>query len=103
MTSEPIRILLVNDQVVLRTGLRMLIESWPELKVVGEAGTIADAVKISKREKTDIVLLDLGLGAGGSALDYIPELKSAISEASIIALIGTKDNEARLGAVRLGA
>ena len=59
-----IRVLLVEDQTVLREGIRQLIESEPGMAVAGEAGTVADAVAAAKRVSPDVVLLDLKLPDG---------------------------------------
>ena len=54
--STPIRILLISSLAIIRTGLRKLIDDWPELKVVGEADNCADAV--ASGEQIDIILFD---------------------------------------------
>ena len=69
-----IRILIVNDQLVVREGLRMLIENHPGIKVIGMARTRAEALDLIAREPLDVIILDLELG-GGSALSFIPELR----------------------------
>ncbi len=100
---KPIRLFLIDDHVVVRAGLRMLIESRDGLTVVGEAGNRANAVAVVAREKPDIILLDLDMGAGGSALDFLTELQSVVPDARILILTGVRDIEAHEGAVRLGA
>ena len=75
VTKEPIRVLLVQDQAVVRAGLRMLIDSWPGLKVVGEAGEIGPALAIAARERPDIVVLDADHGKEG-LLDIVSKLAS---------------------------
>jgi two-component system, NarL family, nitrate/nitrite response regulator NarL len=101
--SDPIRILLIDDHVVVRAGLRMLIESWPGMQMIGEAGDSAGALTITAREKPDIILLDLDLGQGNSGLDILPELLSSVGQGRIIILTGVRDSEVHHHAVRLGA
>src|SRR5690606_29764686 len=66
MTSEPIRILLVDDHAVLRAGLRSLLEAEVGLEVVGEAATGEDGIAMAERLKPDVVVMDLSMpGIGG--------------------------------------
>ena len=60
--SQPIRVVIVDDHAVVRTGLRMLIESRPGIIVVGEAGNGAEALAVVARTQPDIIVLDLDLG-----------------------------------------
>jgi DNA-binding NarL/FixJ family response regulator len=54
-----IRILLVDDQPLLRTGFRMILSAEPDFTVVGEAGEGASAVETARRLKPDVVLMDI--------------------------------------------
>ena len=56
-----IRILLADDQAMVRSGLRMILESEPDLSVVAEADNGQEAVRLSRREKPDVVLMDVGM------------------------------------------
>jgi DNA-binding NarL/FixJ family response regulator len=56
---EPIRIVLVDDQELVRTGLRMILESEPGLRVLGEAADGSDAVALVARTRPDVVLMDV--------------------------------------------
>ena len=57
--SEPIRVVLVDDQQMVRAGFRMVIDSQPDLTVVGEAGDGAAAVELLTRTGADVVLMDV--------------------------------------------
>lgn len=57
--SEPIRVVLVDDQQMVRAGFRMVIDSQPDLTVVGEAGDGATAVDLLRRTPADVVLMDV--------------------------------------------
>ena len=75
-----IRVLLVDDEALVRVGIRMIIESGPELEVVGEAADGADAVDAVRRHRPDVVLMDVrmprldGVAATAAvrALDHPP-------------------------------
>jgi two-component system response regulator NreC len=67
------RIVLVDDHAVVRGGIRRLLEEIDEFEVVGEAGTVDDALTTCRRERPDAVVMDLGLG-DRSGLEILPEL-----------------------------
>lgn len=59
MSAEPIRVLLVDDQVLFRAGIRMLVDSQPDLTVVGEAADGREAVAAVGSTRPDVVLMDI--------------------------------------------
>jgi DNA-binding NarL/FixJ family response regulator len=59
-----IRILLVDDHPIVRTGLRALFENYGDIQVVGEVSTGEEAVEFAKDQQIDVVLCDLRLGSG---------------------------------------
>jgi len=101
-STNPIRVLLIDDHVVMRVGLRMLIENQPGLKVVGEATDRSSAIESAAHAQPDIILLDLDLG-DESGLDMLAELRAASKEARVIVLTGIRDPVEHRQAVRLGA
>ncbi|SEI74773.1 two component transcriptional regulator, LuxR family [Arthrobacter sp. yr096] len=54
-----IRILLADDQTLIRAGFRALLDAEPDMEVVGEAGTGRDAVRCATRDKPDVILMDI--------------------------------------------
>ena len=100
--ANPIRVLLIDDHVVMRMGLRMLIENQPGLRVVGEATDRATAIQSATREQPDIILLDLDLG-DESGLDILPELRAVAQAARVVVLTGIRESAEHQRAVQLGA
>jgi two-component system, NarL family, nitrate/nitrite response regulator NarL len=100
--EQPIRILLIDDHVIVRAGLRMLIDNHKGMVVAGEAGTRIDALAIAAREQPDVILLDLDMGAE-NGLDFLRELVAAATRARVIILTGVRDPEIHRRAVHVGA
>ncbi|MFD0415690.1 response regulator [Streptomyces sp. NPDC127108] len=63
-TSEPVRLLVCDDHVVVRAGLLALLASASGIEVIGEAGTGEEAVALAAKLAPDVVLMDLQLGPG---------------------------------------
>ena len=55
----PIRVLVADDQALLRASFRILLDSEPDLVTVGEAGTGSQAVTLARQEKPDVILMDI--------------------------------------------
>jgi len=100
--NRPIRLLLIDDQEVVRTGLRMLLESWNRLEVVAEANDPNQALATDASLKPDIVLADLDRGLRNNILDQIPDLIS-FSGGRVILLTAVTDSSMHSRAMALGA
>ena len=100
--SGAIRIELVDDHALVRSGLRLLIERHEGFTVVAEAGTAAEAVAAAGREHPDVILLDLDLGRD-NGLDCLSRLRETAPNARILVLTGLPAPEAHQQAGRLGA
>jgi DNA-binding NarL/FixJ family response regulator len=98
--AEAIRVLIIDDHLLVRNGLRILLESQDGITVVGEASNAAEAMATISSERPDIILLDLDVA---NDLDWLPELYKITPEARVIVLAGTRDSETHCRAVRLGA
>ena len=68
------RLLLVDDEAIVRFGLRQLFATDPELAVVGEAATARDALALADRCPPDLVVLDVELGRDGAGIDLARRL-----------------------------
>jgi DNA-binding NarL/FixJ family response regulator len=100
--SKPIRIMIIDDHAVIRTGLRMLIEQDQTMSVVGMAGTRAEAIELIEKDQPDIILLDLVLGEE-DGLEFLPELWKLSPTSRILILTGVQTAESHRLAIRRGA
>jgi DNA-binding NarL/FixJ family response regulator len=98
----PIRLLLVDDHVVVRTGLRMLLEGVEDMEIVGEAGTGLKAVELVHKLEPDVVLMDIGL-PDLSGIDAARRIKEAHPETSVVALTIHEDEEYFFNMLEAGA
>ncbi|MGH9853429.1 MAG: response regulator transcription factor [Blastocatellia bacterium] len=97
-----IRILLIDDQAIVREGLRMLLESHPGIVVVGEASDCQQAVALVKQSQPDVILLDLDLGNAGGH-DCLEELANLSPESRVLVLTGLYDLDLHQAAISRGA
>lgn len=97
-----IRIVLVDDQTLVRQGIRSLLQLAGDITIVGEAGDGDEALSVIAREKPDVVLLDVRMPKK-NGLDVLRELKATTTVPPIILLTTFDDDEALLAAVRSGA
>ncbi len=99
---KKIRIVIVDDQLVVREGLRMLLDHHPGIKVVAMASSRQEALEIIAREPADLIILDLELG-GVSSLSFIPQLREAARTARLLVLTASRDTNTHQKAAQLGA
>jgi len=97
-----IRIVLVDDQTLVRQGIRSLLQLAGDITIVGEAGDGDEALSVIAREKPDVVLLDVRMPKK-NGLDVLRELKTTNAAPPIILLTTFDDDEALLAAVKAGA
>jgi len=87
-----IRLLLVDDHKVVRSGLRMLLEGELDVEIVGEAGTAHAALDLVKDLQPDVVLMDIGL-PDLSGIDATREIKKLYPQTAVVALTIHEDEE----------
>lgn len=102
MTVRPINMLIVDDHVVIRTGLRMLIEQDQRMRVVAQAGNKTEAIERAMSERPDVIILDLVLG-DEDGLSFLPELCQASPNSRVLVLTGVQNPDAHRRAIRRGA
>ncbi len=87
-----IRLLLVDDHAVVRSGLRMLLATEEDVEIIGEAGTAAEALALATELRPDVILMDIGL-PDKSGIHATEDIKAKLPEIAIIALTIHEDEE----------
>ena len=100
--TTAMRLVLVDDHVIVREGLRHVLEEAPEFEIVGEGGTAAEAIALASALRPDVLVLDISM-PGGSGLNAVPEILERVPQTRILMLSVHDDAEYILEAVRLGA
>ena len=98
----PIRILLVDDHALVREGLGSLIAAQPDMLVVGQAGSLREAVPLAERLRPDLVLMDFTLPDGTGA-DAARAILAALPGTKIVFLTVHDDDERLFAAITAGA
>lgn len=100
--APPIRVLLVDDSELVRTGLRTLLSVEPALRVVGAAANVADGVAAALQLKPDVVLLDIRL-PDGSGIDACRQILRATTDTRVLMVTSVVDDAVVDDAIRAGA
>lgn len=79
------RILIADDHAVLRSGLKMMLNSQEDMEVVGEASSDTETVRLSEQHQPDIILLDITMPEHGG-IRIIPEIKKKSPQSRILVL-----------------
>jgi DNA-binding NarL/FixJ family response regulator len=100
--ADPIRVLLVDDDPLVRVALSMVLGAGPDIEVVGEAADGADGVRAARRLKPDVVLMDIRM-PGLDGLAATERLRADPGGPAIIVLTSFDADEHVLRALRAGA
>jgi two-component system response regulator NreC len=101
-STEPIRLVLADDHAVVRSGLRMLLDSESEFEVVAEASNIEDARRYVRGHHPKVLVLDLNM-PGGSSLEAIPAIREESPDTEIVVLTMQQEPAFAREALRAGA
>ncbi len=102
MAGVALGVFLLDDHEVVRTGLRALLEAAPDIDVVGEAGTVADALARIPATKPNVAILDVRL-PDGSGVEVCREIRSSSPDIACVMLTSYADDEALVASVMAGA
>lgn len=94
--------MLVDDHEVVREGLRALLDRRPGMRVVGEAGSVVQAVAVALREKPDVIVMDVRL-PDGTGVEACREIRAELPATRTIMLTSYADEEAVMASILAGA
>ncbi len=101
-TNEPIRVMLVDDHTVVRSGLSAFLLAYEDLELVGEASGGEEAVQLCDKLNPDVILMDLIMpGMDGAAATRA--IRKKCPKIQVIALTSFKEQELVQGALQAGA
>ncbi|MER5181496.1 response regulator transcription factor [Streptomyces sp. NPDC002896] len=99
-----IRVLLADDQALLRSAFRVLVDSEPDMEVVGEASDGAEAVRLAKEQSADVVLMDIRMpGTDGLAATRLISADPALARVRVVMLTTFEVDEYVVQSLRAGA
>ena len=102
MTEQLIKVLISDDQAIVRKGIRALLATEPSIKVVGEAENGNEAVSQAEKLKPDVILMDLVMPEM-DGVEAIRRIKARQSEASILVLTSFATDDKVFPAIKAGA
>lgn len=97
-----IRVVLTDDQPLVRAALQMVITDTPDIEVVGEAGDGAEAVRLTEELAPDVVVMDLRM-PGMDGIEATRRITQSTGSARVVVLTTFDDDEYVYGALRAGA
>ena len=100
--GRPLTLLLVDDHEVVRQGLAALLGRREEFHVVGEAGTVAEAIAAARRFRPDLVVMDVRL-PDGSGIEACREIRAELPDTRVVMLTSYPDEDAVMSAIIAGA
>jgi DNA-binding NarL/FixJ family response regulator len=100
--AAPIRVLIADDHEVVRIGLAALLEGQPGLTVVAEAASGADAVRLARQHRPDVVVMDIRM-PNGSGIDACRAISAELTDTPVIMLTSHADSDALFAAIDAGA
>jgi two-component system, NarL family, response regulator NreC len=98
-----IKIILVDDHAVVRMGLKVLLNDFPDMEVVGDASEGNEGIELALEKSPDVVLMDLSMPHGKDGLSATSELKKQLPNVAILILTMHDDEEYLFRAIQAGA
>jgi DNA-binding NarL/FixJ family response regulator len=98
----PLRVVLVDDHEVVRNGIKALLQETPDVSVVGEAGTVKEAIERADWARPDVVIMDVRL-PDGSGIEATREIRARLPKTQVLMLTTFSDDEALFASIMAGA
>lgn len=98
-----VRLLIVDDHAVVRSGLKALLGEDPQMEVVGEAANGGDAIREAERLLPDVILMDLSMPNGMDGMSATEEIKNRLPATAVLVLTMHDDEQYLFRAIQVGA
>ena len=99
--ADEIRIVLIDAQTLFRTGLRLIIERQPGIKIVGDTGDLQEGLAIIKSAQPDIILFDTNCDGDGGLI-FVMELEKVSDQSKMVLVTGCRESQFLVQAVQYG-
>lgn len=100
--ARTIRILIADDHSVVRAGLRSLLEHQGHFRVIAEASTGEEAIRLAKEHRPDVAVLDIRM-PGVSGIEACRQIKAAVPSCNVVMLTSYAEDELLMAAIQAGA
>ncbi|WP_314680642.1 response regulator transcription factor [uncultured Granulicatella sp.] len=100
--SEKIKVMLVDDEQLIRSGLKIMLETYPDIEVIHQAGNGREAIECCKKEVPDVVLMDIRMPVS-TGIEGTKLIKEAYPEVKIVMVTTFQDTEYIVEAMQYGA
>jgi len=101
-SEPPIRLFVVDDHILFREGLIAIVRSAPDVEVVGQAGSVSEAIELIQTIKPDIVLMDFGL-QDDTGEDSTQAILKKYTECKFVFVTMSEEDDDLFAAIRSGA
>ena len=102
MARPPLRVLLVDDHEVVRSGVKALLQATEDIVVTAEAGSVREAIDEADRTRPDVVVMDVRL-TDGSGIEATREIRAKHPKTAVVMLTSFADDEALFASIMAGA
>ena len=102
MSTQPLRVMVVDDHEVVRDGIRSLLDATDDIVVCAEAASAREAVAVAERALPDVVVMDVRLG-DGSGIEATRDIRAARPATNVLMLTSFADDEALFASIMAGA
>jgi len=102
VSTVPLRVVLVDDHEVVRNGIKSLLAETPGVSIVGEAGTVKEAIARVEWARPDVVIMDIRL-PDGSGIEATREIRARLPNTQVLMLTTYADDEALFASIMAGA
>jgi DNA-binding NarL/FixJ family response regulator len=100
--TDPIRVLLVDDQELVRKGIRMILQGEPDIEIVAEAGDAREAIHAALTLTPDIILMDVRM-TGATGIEATSRIKEIVPRTVVLMLTSSDEEDDVYEAIKAGA